>query len=160
MKTDQHPILNVEHDDLPSLTLVLPRRLDRDQTLKALVEAIGQARTDLVSRAWLCRRLEEDCAADGEPLRQALCRGQALGGEHAAATIDEAIIGVFGLWDQYKARDPWPGCDGTPRPASRAAWLTRLPEGFRRPRHDQGSTWRARRIPARAWLKTIRIPSR
>lgn len=131
MNAAQHPVLKAEHDDLPSLTLVLPRRLDRDQTLNALVEAIGQVRTGLAARAWLLRQLEEDCAADGDPLRQALCRGQALGSEHAAATIDEAIISVFGLWDQYASRDPWPGCDGAPRPAPHSAWLKRMLKRFR-----------------------------
>jgi len=100
----EHPIVNAEHDDVPSLRLVLPGHLGRDETLAGLAGAIGEVRTGLAIRAWLCRQLEEDCAASGDVPARALCRGQALGAEHAAAQIDEAIIAVFGLWGQYIAQ--------------------------------------------------------
>ncbi len=102
MDTEQHPALIVEHDDLPSLTLVLPGDLGKDQALRGLVQAIGQVRTDLAERVSRFQQRVEDCAAGGDRLGQALCRGQVLAGEHAASAIDEGIIGVFYLWDQYE----------------------------------------------------------
>jgi hypothetical protein len=102
MNGDQHPALSTDHDTLPTLTLVLPPGLGKDQILASLAEAIGQVRTDVAARAHLFQRRGQEYAARGDQLEQALCRGQALGGEHAAATLDEAIIGVFDLWDQYQ----------------------------------------------------------
>jgi hypothetical protein len=43
----------------------------------------------------------QECVASGDKLGQALCRGQVIGGEHAAVAIDEEIIGLFDLWEQY-----------------------------------------------------------
>lgn len=102
MKADQHPALIVDYDDLPSLTLVLPGSLGKDQTLHGLVQAIRQVRTDLVARARQFQQRVEECAASGDQLRQALCRGQVLASEHAAAAIDEGIVGVFDIWGQYE----------------------------------------------------------
>jgi len=99
-----HPIVSAEHDDIPSLRLVLPGHLGRDETLAGLAGAIGEVRTGLAIRAWLCRQLEEDSTESGDRSAEALCRGQALGAEHAAAQIDEAIVAVFGLWGQYTAQ--------------------------------------------------------
>jgi hypothetical protein len=101
MTADQHPAVNADPGEPPSLTLLLPPDVDSDEMLKGLAQAIGQARTDLAARAWRFRQLERDCAADGDQIRQALCRGQVRGANHAAALIDEAVIEVFGLWDQY-----------------------------------------------------------
>jgi hypothetical protein len=144
MNADQHPALSADPGDPPSLTLVLPAGLGTDQTLKGLAQAIGKARTDLAARAWRFRRLERDCAASGDQIRQALCRGQVRGAEHAAALIDEAVIEVFGLWDQYPipaaclagGGTPHPGLvgpqcpaqdhqrsSGDPRDAEEAAWI-------------------------------------
>lgn len=46
----EHPVVNAEHDDLPSLRLVLPGQLDRDQNLAGLAGAIGEVRTGLAVR--------------------------------------------------------------------------------------------------------------
>ena len=114
----KHPVLDDEHDDLPHLRLVLPGHLDKDETLAGLAEAIGQVRTGLAIRAWLCRQLEEDCAGGGGRWGKAEFRGQALGAEHAAAEIDEAIVAVFGLWNQYAAQ-----AGGQPESHALAAWM-------------------------------------
>jgi hypothetical protein len=118
MNADQHPALSYEPADLPSLTLVLPGGLEHDQTLSGLIQAITQARGGLAARIRQFRQLADGYAARGDPLRQALCRGQALGGEHAGIAIDEAIIEIFDLWPQYEAQlqrqaeDPRPAPDG------------------------------------------------
>ena len=102
MNADERPALAADSYDLPSLTLVLPERLEHDLMLQGIVAAIGKVRTGLAFRAQLFRNLECNCAARGDELRRALCRGQLLAGAHAAAVIDEAIVEVFGLWDQYE----------------------------------------------------------
>jgi hypothetical protein len=103
MGTEQHPALIVEHDDLPSLTLVLPGDLGKDQALKGLVQAIRQVRTDLAEQVSRFQQRVEECAANGDRLGQALWRGQVLASEHAASALDEGIIGAFDLWDQYES---------------------------------------------------------
>jgi hypothetical protein len=100
----QHPALITDHDSPPTLTLVLPPSLAKDQVLAGLATAIGQVRADLAARAQLFQHRVEQNAAAGNQLAQALCRGQVIAGEHAAATIDEAIVCAFGLWDQYEAQ--------------------------------------------------------
>ncbi len=102
MDAKQHPALMAEHDALPSLALVLPAGLSKDQALQGLVQAIGQVRTDLAERVSRFQQRGEECAASGDQLSQALCRGQVLASEHAAAAIDEGIVGAFGLWEQYE----------------------------------------------------------
>jgi hypothetical protein len=89
----------------PRLTLVLPGHLEHDSVLQGLVRAIEETRTGVAGRVQLFLRLEECYAANGNQLRQALCRGQALAGEHAAAALDEAIVETFDLWHQYEAQD-------------------------------------------------------
>jgi hypothetical protein len=102
MDAEQHPALIAAHDELPSLTLVLPAGLGKDQALPGLVQAIGQVRTDLAARARLFQQRAGECAASGDLPGQALCRGQVLASEHAASAIDEGIVGAFGLWEQYE----------------------------------------------------------
>ncbi len=102
MDAEQHPALIVEHDDLLSLTLVLRGDLGKDQTLQGLVQAIGQVRTELSERVSRFQQRVEECAASGDQLGQALCRGQVLASEHAASAIDEGIVGVFDLWGEYE----------------------------------------------------------
>jgi hypothetical protein len=114
---DEHPALNTEHSDLPSLTLVLPGYLNGSQALQGLVRSIEQARDGLAIWVRRFRQLEEGYAASGDRLRQALCRGQALGAEHTAAMLDEEIIQAFDLWQQYEAQVPGPD-NGTDRPAA------------------------------------------
>ena len=122
MNADQHPALSAEPAELPSLTLVLPGGLDSDQVLTDLVQAIVQVRGGLAARVRQFQQLAEGYAARGDQVSQALCRGQALGGEHAASTIDESIIEIFDLWLQYEAQlqhqtaDPQPA-PGDPRSA-------------------------------------------
>jgi hypothetical protein len=106
--TGQHPAQANEHDDLPTLTLALPAHLDADQTLRGLAQAIGQTRAALARRARQFQRLEASYAASGDQLHRALSRGQALGSQHAAAAIDEAVIETFSLWDQYPTHEPEP----------------------------------------------------
>jgi hypothetical protein len=101
MNADEHPALSARDDGLPSLTFVLPEHFERDEVLQGLVTAITQVRFGLAARVQLFRDLENNCAARDDQPRRALCRGQALGGMRAAAAIDEAIVEVFGLWDQY-----------------------------------------------------------
>lgn len=103
MNADQRPALIAgPDDDLPSsLRLVLPTGLDRDQTLRGLVQAIQDVRTRLAAHAKQFQRLAGESAASGCQLRQALYRGQALANADAASAIDKSIIGVFGLWDPW-----------------------------------------------------------
>jgi hypothetical protein len=121
MNADEHPALGSGDDELPSLTLVLPEHLGRDEVLQGLVMTITQVRFGLAARIQLFWDLASNCADRGDESRRALCRGQALGGARAAAAIDEAIVEVFGLWDQYDeqllglARDS-DQPDTTPRP--------------------------------------------
>jgi predicted transcriptional regulator len=109
MNAEEHPALITDHDGLPTLTLILPRHLGKVQILQGLVQAIGQVRSDLAARACRFQRRVQECAASGDRLGQALCRGQVLGGEHAASAIDEEIIGIFDLWDQYEDDIPQAG---------------------------------------------------
>ena len=111
--TGQHPALADEHDDLSALTLVLPAHLDSDRTLQGLAQAIGQTRAALARRARQFQRLEASYAASGDQLHRALSRGQALGSQHAAAALDEAIIETFNLWNQYPAHHPPPPRDNS-----------------------------------------------
>jgi hypothetical protein len=104
MNADQHPALITAHDDPPSLTLVLPGDLDHDQILAGLVQAISEVRTNLAVRVRQSQQGVERCAACGDQLGQALCRGQVLAHDHDASAIDEAIIEVFGLWPQYETQ--------------------------------------------------------
>lgn len=121
MNADRHPALRTEHDDPPSLTLVLPGDLDNDQVLKGLAQAIGEFRTGLAAQVRRFQQLAEEHAARGDQLRQALCRGQVLAYGHDASTLDEAIVTVFDLWPQYQAQldrqaedpRPSPGAPGT-----------------------------------------------
>jgi hypothetical protein len=102
MNADEHPALSADDDGLPSLTFVLPEHLEHDLTLQGMVAAVGKVRSGLAFRVQLFRDLQDNCAARGDELRRELCRGQSLAGAHAAALIDEAIVEVFGLWDQYQ----------------------------------------------------------
>jgi hypothetical protein len=104
MNASQHPALSAEPDELPSLTLVLPPGLENDQTLAALVRAVAEVRGGLAARSRQFQQLAEGHAARGDQVSQALCRGQALGTEHAASAIDEAIVEIFDLWPQYEAQ--------------------------------------------------------
>jgi hypothetical protein len=101
MDPDQHPCLIGTHGELPRLMLVLPGDLDNDQAVTSLVQAISKVRADLAELTSRYQELAEKHAAAGDRLRQAQCRGQALATEHAVEAIDESIIGVFDLWEQY-----------------------------------------------------------
>jgi hypothetical protein len=94
------PALRTDDYALPSLTLVLPGGLGKDETLQRLAQAIGQVRTTLDQRARVFEGRVRECTAEGNKLGQALCRGQVLANHAAAATIDEAITEVFDLWSQ------------------------------------------------------------
>jgi len=104
MNAVPHPALDTDHDDLPTLTLVLPPGLGQDDILSGLAAAIAQVRRDVAARIRRFQQRMHKCAAVGDELGLALCRGQVLGGEHAAAAIDEAIVAVFDLWRQYEAQ--------------------------------------------------------
>jgi hypothetical protein len=121
--TGQHPGQAGEHDDLPTLTLVLPAHLDADETLRGLTRAIGQTRAALARRAREFQRLEASYAASGDQLHRALSRGQALGSGHAVAAIDEAIIETFSLWDQYPVHEAAQHDDGAADPVPPGAPL-------------------------------------
>jgi hypothetical protein len=84
----------------PSLTLVLPGDLGKDETVQRLAQAIGQVRITLDQRAQLMERRVRARETEGNKLGQALCRGHVLANHAAAATIDEAITEVFDLWSQ------------------------------------------------------------
>jgi hypothetical protein len=109
MSNDLHPALITEDGDLPSLTLLLLGDLDADQTLNGLTRAISQTRAVMTSWVRQAQRRLIECAANGDQLGQALCRGRVLTGEHVIAHLDESIIEEFGLWDQYEAQAPVPG---------------------------------------------------
>jgi hypothetical protein len=117
MNAEEHPALSAGHDDVPGLMLVLPGHLDASRALQSLVVSIEQARASLAGRVRRFRQLEQGYAANGDRVRQALCRGQALGAGHAAATLDEEIIQAFDLWQQYDAQVPVLG-NGADRPAA------------------------------------------
>jgi len=117
MNAEEHPALSAGHDDVPGLTLVLPGHLDASRALQGLVASIEQARAGLAGRVSRFRQLEAGYAASGDRVRQALCRGQALGSGHAAAALDEEIIQAFDMWQQYEAQVPGTG-NGGDRPAA------------------------------------------
>jgi hypothetical protein len=105
--TGQFPAPDPGDDDPPpSLTLVLPPGLDGDEILAGLALAIGQARVMMAGWVRLSQQRFRECAARGDELGQAVCRGRILSGEHAVALIDENIIELFDLWDQYEAQLP------------------------------------------------------
>jgi predicted transcriptional regulator len=106
--SEHHCVLSAEPGDLPALTLVLPGDLGKDGTLTGLIEVIGQVRSTLSRRAGQSGCRVEQCAASGDQLGQALCRGQLLANWSAIATIDGAITEVFDLWPQYESV-PGPG---------------------------------------------------
>jgi hypothetical protein len=119
INADEHPALTAGHDDVPGLSLVLPEHLDSSRTLQGLVASIEQARAGLADRVRRFRQLESGYAASGDRVRQALCRGQALGAGHASAALDEEIIQAFDLGQQYDVQIPGPGSGGTGPAASR-----------------------------------------
>jgi predicted transcriptional regulator len=88
----------------PGVTLVLPADLGHDGVLRGLVDAIGQARTDLAERAEAFQHHTRHHTADGDPLQQGLAHGLSLASQYAVTAIDEAITAAFGLWDQYAAQ--------------------------------------------------------
>jgi hypothetical protein len=114
MTTGQHPAQTAEPDQPHSLTLVLPAGLGHDQALTGLIQAITRARSAIGDRTRQFQQLAAGYAARNDQTSHALCRGQAMGSDHAAATIDEAIIEIFDLWPQYdtqlqqQAEDPQP----------------------------------------------------
>jgi hypothetical protein len=112
INTDEHPALSAGHDDVPGLSLVLPDHLGSSRTLQGLVASIEQARAGLADRVRRFRQLEASYAASGDWVRQALCRGQALGSGHTAAALDEEINQAFDLWQQYDVQIPGPGNGG------------------------------------------------
>lgn len=118
MNPDQHPALATDRDPPQTLTLILPTRLSKDQTLARLVQAIGQVRSDIADRAELLHQQAEQAAARGDTLNQALCHGQVIAGDHAAAAIDEEIVGLFDLWDQYPCHTTGGTADASQHPAS------------------------------------------
>jgi hypothetical protein len=128
VNAEEHPALSAGHDDVPGLMLALPGHLDASRALQGLVASIEQARAGLAGRVRRFRQLEEGYASSGDRMRQALCRGQALGAGHAAAALDEEIIQAFDLWQQYDAQVPAPE-NGGARPAAgsgpRGAGMTR-----------------------------------
>ncbi len=138
MNTSRHPALSTGGDDVPALTLVLPPGLGGDQLLAGLAEAIGQARAPMAARAQLFHHRAGQYAADGDQLGHALYRGQARGSEDAVGTIDETIIEVFGLWEQY-----WPQLSPAeipthdPPPAAPPAACITWPHRSRARRHDR-----------------------
>jgi hypothetical protein len=113
MNDDQHPVLAADHNDLPTLTLVLPSDLDTSQVLEGLTRAISEVRADLAARDRQFQQLEGEYAERGNQFGKALCRGQALGCQRAATALDEAIIEHFDLWDQYPSQAPC-AADGDP----------------------------------------------
>jgi hypothetical protein len=118
MNADQHPVLAADHGDLPTLTLVFPGGLDAGQVLDGLARAIGEVRAGLAARDRQFQQLEREYAERGNQFGKALCRGQALGCQRAATAIDEAIIEVFGLWEQYPSQAPCAAGDDEPHFAS------------------------------------------
>jgi hypothetical protein len=106
MNDDQHPILAADHNDLPTLTLVLPTGLDTSQILEGLTRAISEVYVGLAARDRQFQQLEDEYAERGNQFGKALCRGQALGCQRAAMALDEAVIEVFDLWDQYPSQAP------------------------------------------------------
>jgi len=100
--------LSRDLDPALSLVLVLPRGLGTDQAARGIAQVIGQVRTNLAMRALQFQQHAASRAAAGDTAGEALCRGQALASDHAAGTLDEAIVEVFGLWDQYERQiQPW-----------------------------------------------------
>ena len=85
--------------------------------MQGLVALIEQARAGLAGRVRRFRQLEAGCAASGDRVCQALCRGQALGSGHAAAALDEEIIQAFDMWQHHDAQVPGTG-NGGDRPAA------------------------------------------
>jgi hypothetical protein len=106
MNADQHPVLAADHNDLPTLTLVLPSGLGTSQILEGLARAIGEVYADLAARDRQFQQLEDEYAERGNQFGKALCRGQALGCQRAVTAIGEAIIEAFDLWDQYPSQAP------------------------------------------------------
>ena len=100
---EHHRALGTGSGDLHSLTLVLPGDLGKDGTLTGLIEAIEQVRTILGLRGGQSGLRAEQCAARGDQLGHALCRGQLLANWSAITAIDEAITEVFGLQSQYES---------------------------------------------------------
>lgn len=99
-----HPALITSYDSTPTLTLVLPPHLGKDEVLAGLARAIGQTRAGLARRARQFQHHVEEYAAAGDQLRQALCRGQVLASSDAASHLDEDIVEAFDLWPQYEAQ--------------------------------------------------------
>ena len=98
----RRPALRGGYDPVPALTLVLPRHLDTDQAARGIVAAVGQARASLTRRARHYQQHARHSAMAADHLGQASNRGQALACEHAVGTLDEAVIEIFGLQEQYE----------------------------------------------------------
>ena len=95
-----------DDDDPPSLTLVLPAGLDAAATLQGLAGAVCRTRADMVSWLEMFRQRARACAAGGDQLGEARCRGQVLAAEHVIGHLDENLVDAFGLWDQYDQQIP------------------------------------------------------
>jgi len=103
-------------DDPPSLTLVLPPGLGAHETLHGLAEAVSRTRADMVRWLELFRQRARACAARGDKLGEARCRGQILAAEHIIGHLDENLVEAFSLWDQYDQQIPGPAAADALRP--------------------------------------------
>jgi hypothetical protein len=112
------PSLITGSEPVPSLTLVFPDALSKEQLLAGLADAVRRARRDLTINLEAFQWRMDYYAAQGDHVQQALCRGQVLGADNAIAKIDEAIIEAFGLWAQYDTQVPPPATPATPPPTS------------------------------------------
>jgi hypothetical protein len=101
---EDHPALIIGHHDVPSLTFTLPAGMNAGPMLDGFMKSVIEARRSLACRVLQFERLTKDHAASGDLLRQALCRGQALGAQHAISTLDEEIVEAFYLWQQYEVQ--------------------------------------------------------
>jgi excisionase family DNA binding protein len=108
LMTDHSPTSASDNDDPPSLTLVLPPGLNAHESLHGLAEAVCRTRADMVRWLELFRQRARACAASSDKLGEARCRGQVLAAEHVIGHLDENIVEVFSLWDQYGQQIPGP----------------------------------------------------
>lgn len=154
MNPDQHPALATPHDPPVTLTLLLPSQLGKDQTLARLVQAIKQARNDIAARAELFHQRAEQAAACGDTLSQAIYHGKVVAGVHAATAIDEEIIGLFALWDQYPCHTTTGAADTSqPQSASPDAQAGPAPTGQAGSKHPLGLRSLEAAIMAVAWAE-------
>lgn len=99
-------LLRTDEETPFPLRLVIPTGLGEAGTLRALARVVQEVRNTLASKVTRLRQVTDEAQAQGDRLRQALCRGQLMAYGEAAGHLDQEVCIAFDIWDQDDARAP------------------------------------------------------